>query len=64
MKKWIKYGLLWGLWMLLCINIILPLVEKDFNWTNVLIGLPIWTTAGLAFGYFMFGKTIKNTIKS
>ena len=47
---WLKMGLGWGLFML----IFMTLIDiKEFNWINLLISVPVWFLAGLAFGYSM-----------
>lgn len=52
MKSWVKFGLLWGAFMFLMINIVFPLWDKkEITATTFLIGLPIWLIAGILFGY-------------
>lgn len=52
--NWIKMGLSWGAFMLLFIQVIVPLVTREpITWKGIAVGIPVWTVAGLAFGYGM-----------
>lgn len=58
-KGWISLGLGWGAFMLVGMGIIYPLLDTgEIDWRQVLIGIPLWTITGLAFGYTMklFGQ--------
>jgi hypothetical protein len=53
-KKWIKTGLLWGLFMFLVGSIGFPYFNgQEITWKSVLVGIVIWTIGGLGFGYTM-----------
>lgn len=60
---WIRIGLGWGLVMFIFMSLLWPyFLDEIFSWRRVVIGIPIWTLAGLAFGYSMkifMGKTGK-----
>jgi len=52
-KGWIKQGLMFGLFMFIIMTFLWPLIDgTEINLQKVFIGIPIWTIAGLAFGYF------------
>ncbi len=52
--NWIKNGLIWSLFMFMVMTFIFPLIiSEPITLVTVLIGIPIWTLAGLSFGYFM-----------
>lgn len=54
MKKWIKVGLGWGGFMFVIMTFIWPLIDgEEITLKRVLIAIPIWTLAGIAFGYSM-----------
>ena len=59
----LKQGLSFALFMFVFMNLITPLIdETPFSWKKVLISIPIWLLAGLAFGYTMkafLGQKIK-----
>ena len=55
MKDWVRQGLGWGLCMFIFMNIIFPLIDGDFGVLDIVIGIPLWTVAGLIFGYAVFG---------
>lgn len=56
-KKWIKVGLAWGLWMFVIMSFIFPYFNKeDITIKSILLGLIIWSLAGLVFGYTMKKK--------
>lgn len=61
MKSWIKFGLIWGVFMFLMMNIVFPLWDKkDITLKNILIGIPFWTIGGLIFGYVSRKKDNKS----
>lgn len=52
MKKWQKVGLIWGLSMFIFMCFVWPLISgEEITLKKILIGIPIWTIAGLLFGY-------------
>lgn len=52
MKSWVKFGLVWGVFMFTVINIIFPLADGEpITLNRVLIGLPVWLVFGIIFGY-------------
>lgn len=53
-KNWLKMGLFWGLFMYVAMTFIFPFIgQEEITRMSMLIGIPIWLTAGLSFGYFM-----------
>lgn len=51
---WIKTGLTWGGIMFIFMTFLFPLmVNESITWESILIAVPIWTVAGLGWGYFM-----------
>lgn len=53
-KNWLKYGLLWALFMYVTMTFLFPLIQHEpISTTIALIGIPIWILAGLGFGYTM-----------
>lgn len=60
MKSWVKFGLLWGVFMFVVINIVFPLVDgEEITLTRILVGLPVWLVFGIIFGYVSRKKTKK-----
>ena len=54
MSHWIKKGLYWGIFMLLIMEGVKPLIfREEIELNNVLLMLPIWILAGLLFGYLL-----------
>ena len=52
--SWLKTGISWGAIMFILMTIVYPLIGgKEITLTMILIGIPIWTVAGLGFGYTM-----------
>lgn len=52
MKSWMKFGLGWGVFMFVVLNIVFPLIDgKPLELNRLLIALPVWLVFGLAFGY-------------
>lgn len=48
---WVKVGLGWGLFMYIIMTFIFPLIDQStINLKSILIGIPIWVSAGLLFG--------------
>lgn len=54
-KSWIYTGVVWGLFMVVILELILPLIQKDpINWGKaVTIGLPLYSLGGLIYAYTM-----------
>lgn len=53
-KKWIKHGLLWGLFMYVCMVFLFPYFEgEEITQRSILLSIPIWTLSGLGYGYMM-----------
>ena len=61
--SWLKTGISWGGIMFIFMTIVNPLIiGKEITLLMILIGIPIWTVAGLGFGYSMkywMGKRTK-----
>ena len=54
MKKWIKNGLAWGLIMFVIMVFIFPYFnEEEISIKSILLGVVIWSLAGLLFGITM-----------
>lgn len=52
MKSWIKFGLFWGLFMAVVINVLFPLFDgTEIVPLKVLVSIPFWLLGGLIFGY-------------
>jgi hypothetical protein len=52
MKNWVKFGLFWGLFMAVVINILFPLFDgTEIVPLKVLVSIPFWLLGGLIFGY-------------
>jgi len=52
MKSWVKFGLLWGVFMFLILNVGFPIWDNvALDYQKMLISLPIWLIGGLIFGY-------------
>lgn len=62
-KRWIITGLIWGGSMFILMTFIFPYFDDTpINTPRIMIGLIVWTLAGLAFGYTMklyFNKKLK-----
>lgn len=53
-KKWIIHGLLWGLFMFIVMVFVFPYFEGEaITQRSILIGVPVWSLAGLGYGYTM-----------
>jgi hypothetical protein len=64
MKSWIKFGLFWGLFMALFINVIFPLFDgTSIVPMKLLVSVPVWLVFGLIFGYVSRKKEPKKTDK-
>ena len=62
MKRWVRYGLFFGLCMLTGIMIIFPLIDGTFSITKLFIGIPVFTLFGLLWGYLLFRKQTNKKI--
>jgi len=62
MKRWVRYGLFFGLCMLIGMMIIFPLIDGTFSITKLLIAIPIFTIFGLLWGYLLFRKQTNKKI--
>jgi len=52
--SWLKTGIGWGGIMYILVTIVNPLIAgKEITLPMILIGIPLWIVAGLAFGYIM-----------
>ena len=53
-KKWLKFGLLWGLFMFVFSIIVNPLISNvQITQKMILLNILIWSIGGLGFGYIM-----------
>lgn len=51
-KSWIQTGLSWGLFMFIMMSVIFPFIDgSPINVNTILLGLVVWTIAGLLFGF-------------
>lgn len=65
MKNWIKFGIIWGVFMFLVLNIGFPLYDGEpLEIKNMAIGFPVWIVFGLIFGYVSRKKGPKKQIDS
>ena len=57
MKNWVKFGLLWGIFMFLVLNIGFPLWDGSaLDYQKMLFSMPFWIIGGLIFGYVSRNK--------
>ena len=65
--SWLKLGFGWGGFMYVFMTLVNPLIDgNEITLKMILIGIPIWTIAGLGFGYTMkyfMGKRAKSLTK-
>jgi hypothetical protein len=62
MKSWVKFGLFWGLFMAIFINVLFPLFDgTEIVLTKVLVSIPFWLLGGLIFGYVSRKKEPKKS---
>jgi len=60
MKSWMKFGLFWGLFMAIFINVLFPLMDGTaINPMKLLVSVPVWLVFGLVFGYLSRKKEPK-----
>jgi len=51
---WVQQGLSWGIFMFILMTFIFPLLTREpITMNRILLAIPIWTIAGLGFGYYM-----------
>lgn len=63
MKSWMKFGLIWGLFMCFIMNVALPLWDNEkLILPKILIAIPIWIVFGLIFGYVSRKKEPKKQV--
>ncbi|AWH85278.1 hypothetical protein HYN59_09170 [Flavobacterium album] len=59
-NSWVRFGLIWGVFMALIMNVGFPLFDgTGINWLKVGVTLPVWIIFGLIFGYVSRKKTPK-----
>ena len=52
MKNWIKFGVIWGVFMFLILNVGFPLYDGDkLDIKRMVVSFPVWIIFGLIFGY-------------
>lgn len=65
MKSWVKFGLGWGAFMFVMLNVIFPLIDgTGIEFYRLLTGIPVWLAFGLIFGYFSQRKKPQSKIES
>ena len=53
-KYWLIYGLLWGIFLFIINDIVLPLImDTPITQRKIIIGFIIWFVLGLLFGFTM-----------
>ena len=62
MKTWVKFGLIWGIWMFITMTFIAPYIfvwigledasEPKFPTSKIVINAIVFTVGGLIFGYW------------
>lgn len=53
-KGWIFFGMMFGVFMFLIMEIVMPLIlDEAITGFKLIIGIPIWLASGLCWGYFM-----------
>ena len=63
MKSWVKFGLIWGLFMCFIMNVALPLWDNEkLILPKLLIAIPIWIIFVLIFGYVSRKKEPKKQV--
>jgi hypothetical protein len=59
-KSWVKFGLGWGVFMAIVLNVAFPLLDgTDIDWKKAAVWLPLWLVGGLIFGYISRKKPLK-----
>lgn len=60
MKSWVKFGLIWGVFMGLMLTVVFPLLDgSEIHLNKILVSIPIWLVGGLLFGYVSRKKNPK-----
>lgn len=63
MKDWMKFGLFWGIFMVLVLNVLFPLFDGEpIQPMKLLVSIPVWLVFGLIFGYVSRKKGTKKEI--
>lgn len=64
MKTWILFGLIWGTFMTLIMNIAVPLWnDEELNPLKIILSIPVWIGVGIFAGYISRKKKPKNQIE-
>ena len=63
-RTWIFMGAAWGgfMWIVMSVLPLLKAKDHTFEWSSILVTLPIWALGGFAFGFTMWltlGRTSK-----
>lgn len=59
MKRWMKVGLSWGLFMFFLMTFVWPLIDgKEITIKSILIGFVLWIVGGV-----IFGRTMKSRLE-
>ena len=57
MKKWVKWGLVWGAIFYIITMFLFPVIDGEkFDITKILLGIPLWVMTGLILGYMFANK--------
>lgn len=57
MKKWVKWGLLWGAIFYIITILLFPVIDGEkFDVIKILLGIPLWVMTGLILGYMFANK--------
>jgi len=55
-EKWLRAGLIWGLFMYISMTMLFPLIEgESLTQKKLLIGIPLWIIGGFGYGYMIKG---------
>ncbi len=64
-KNWVLQGVIWGILMILFMEVLYPLSQKEpITLKSLTIGIPLWLIGGLVIGYVsktVFNKMGKDT---
>lgn len=53
-EHWLISGIVFGLFMFIIMVVIIPIIKGEtITIKNIIIGIPLWTIGGLAWGYLM-----------
>jgi len=62
MKSWVKFGLFWGVFMAVFLNVVFPLMDgTKIVPLKLAVSIPVWIVFGLIFGYVSRKKVKKQT---